>query len=67
MQVAKYVSSKDAERIAEAVGANIEAENAKQIEKEFSLDGAVQPSDPAIQVAYIEYDGAGVGGWDLKG
>jgi hypothetical protein len=55
-----YVCSKDTERIAEAVGAAIEAEKLLQIEKAFSLCEAPPPAKPPIPVMYIEYDGTGI-------
>ena len=55
-----YVSSKDTERIAEAVGTAIEAENATKTEEAFSLSEAMQPSPVPIPTMYIEYDGTGV-------
>jgi hypothetical protein len=56
-----YVSSKDTERIAEAVGATIEAEKAAQIEEVFSLrESSHQRAIPPIPIMYIEYDGTGV-------
>ena len=55
-----YVSSKDTERIAEAVGTAIEAENAKQIEDTFSLYDAEVPAVTRILIMYIEFDGTGV-------
>ena len=55
-----YVSSKDTERIAHALGSTIEAEKAAQIEEVFSLREARQSTAPPIQIMYIEYDGTGV-------
>ena len=55
-----YVSSKDTERISEAAGAAIEAENAAKIEVAFSMNGAQQPTHPPIPIMYIEYDGTGI-------
>jgi hypothetical protein len=55
-----YVSSKDTERIAEAVGTAIEAENTKQIEAAFVLSEEVQPAGTRILIMYIEFDGTGV-------
>ncbi|MCL2153842.1 MAG: ISKra4 family transposase [Oscillospiraceae bacterium] len=55
-----YVSGKDTERIAEAMGAAIESEKTAQIEGAFSLRGGPRPAVPPIPVMYIEYDGTGV-------
>ena len=55
-----YVSSKDTERIAEAAGASIEAENAAKIEEAFTLSEGIQPDMAPIPIMYIEYDGTGV-------
>jgi len=55
-----YVSSKDTERISEAVGAAIEAENAAKIEEAFSLSERPQHGLELIPAMYIEYDGTGV-------
>ena len=55
-----YVSGKDTERIAEAVGAAIEAKNAKKIEEAFSLNGAGLSAGTNIPIMYIEFDGTGV-------
>ena len=55
-----YVSSKDTERIAESVGAGIEAGKAKQIEEAFSLTEPERPTAFPVPVMYIEYDGTGV-------
>ena len=55
-----YVSSKDKERIAEAAGAGIEAEKAKQIDEAFSLTGPKRTTAFPVPVMYIEYDGTGV-------
>ena len=55
-----YVSGKDTERIAEAVGTAIEAENAKQIVESFSLCEEVAPAGMHIPIMYAEFDGTGV-------
>ena len=55
-----FVCSKDTERIAEAVGAAIEIENAKQIVEAFSLCEARLPAVIQIPIMYIEFDGTGV-------
>ena len=55
-----YVSCKDTERIAEAVGTSIEAENARQILEVFSLHETWRPTGQPIPAMYIEYDGTGV-------
>lgn len=55
-----YVCAKDVERIAEAAGADIETEKARQIEEAFSLYKEEQPVGLSIPVMYIEYDGTGV-------
>jgi hypothetical protein len=56
-----YISGKDTERIAEAVGAAIEAEKAVKTEEVFSLcESPHQRTMPPIPVMYIEYDGTGV-------
>ena len=55
-----YVSVKDTERIAEAVGAAIEAENTEQIAGAFSSCGAEPPAGVRIPIMYIEFDGTGV-------
>jgi hypothetical protein len=55
-----YVSSQDTERIAEAIGATLEAEKRVQIEDAFSLQGAPRLVAPPVPVMYIEYDGTGV-------
>jgi len=55
-----YVSSKDTERIAEAVGALIATENARQITEAFSFCEAAAPADIQIPIMYAEFDGTGV-------
>ena len=54
-----YVCGKDTERIAQTIGAAIEAEKSTQIEDAFSPN-ETPPSAPTVPVMYIEYDGTGV-------
>jgi hypothetical protein len=55
-----FVSSKDTERIAHALGAAVETVKAAQIEDAFSLDGSRRSAMPPVPIMYIEYDGTGV-------
>ena len=55
-----YVSGKDTERIAEAVGAAIEEEDAERIAGALSPAGAGPPAGIHVPIMYAEYYGTGV-------